>query len=217
MGDGVLHKANASIWSKSQAKKFNATTVSDGIVRHANASTWFRNYPMEELHTQTFNVVWTQAYNGSGVFLDPATWGDHPRSGDSINFQGLFGFDRTAMQNFVAGGVIQSIRFTSKFIHPTHAGNPVVSFAPHIYTSKPSSYNGNNANKNHSATSTYTQTGSDIIRTITLPNGAWLNGSFGGVLIYGTATAGNSARFAGKTTSHSVSAYNSTIEITVLK
>jgi hypothetical protein len=217
MGKGVLYKSNASTWSKSQSKKFTASAISTGKVRHANASTWFDNYPMEEIFTQTFGVSWTQAYNGSGVKLDSATWGDHPRCGDSVNFQGLFGFDNDAMRTFVASGVIQSIKFTCMFDDPSHAGTPVVSFAPHVYTSKPTSYNGNNANKNYATSSTFNQTGADYTRQITLPIGAWLNGSFGGVLVYAGATAGNSTRFAGKTTSHSLNGYNSVIEISVLK
>jgi hypothetical protein len=217
VSDGVLYKFNASTWSKSQSKKFNSGAISDGKVRHANASTWFDNYPMEQIFTTTFDVVWTQAYNGSGVKLDSATWGDHPRCGDSINFQGLFGFDNSAMKSFVSNGVIQSIKFTCMYDDPSHAGTPVVSFAPHVYTSKPSSYNGNQANKNYNASSTFNQTGADYTRQISLPVGAWLNGSFGGVLIYAGATAGNSVRFAGKTTSHGLNAYNSQIEISVLK
>ena len=217
MSDGVLYKANATAWTKSQSKKANATVVSDGNVKHANATTWFKNYPMEQVFTQSFGVVWTHAYNGSGVQLDPATWGDHPRAGDSVNFQGLFGFDRSAMQTFVGTGVIQSIKFTCMFDDPSHAGNPIVNFAPHVYTAKPSSYNGVNANKNFSAQSTFVQSGADYTRTITLPIGAWLSGNMGGILIYADATAGNSVRFAGKTTSHTLNAYNSIIEISVLK
>ncbi len=195
----------------------SASAITDGKVQHANATTWFDNYPMETVQTQTFNVDWTQGYNGSGVKLDPATWGDHPRCGDSINFQGLFGFNNSSMQSFVAGGVVQKLEFTCMYDDPSHAGTPVVSFAPHVYTSKPSSYNGNNANKTYATSSTFNQTGSNYSRTITLPVGAWLSGSFAGVLIYASPTAGNSVRFAGKTTSHSLSGYNSTLKITVLK
>ena len=103
MSDGVLYKANASTWS--QSKKMSATAVTDGKVRHANATTWFNNYPMEQVFTETFNVTWTHAYNGAGTKLDETTWGNHPRSGDSVDFKGAWGFDRTAMRNFVADGL----------------------------------------------------------------------------------------------------------------
>ena len=217
MSDGVLYKANGSSWSKSQAKKFNGSSMSDGWVRHSNGSSWYDNYPMEQVYTQSFNVTWTQAYNGSGVKLDAATWGDHPRSGDSINFQGLFGFDRNAMLAFVENGVVQSIKFTCMFDDPSHAGNPTVNFCPHNYASKPSSWSGNNLNKNYKATSKFYQTGSDYTRTIDLPVSAWNNVNMCGVAIYGTTAAGDSARFAGKTTSNGMNAYTSKLEIKVLK
>jgi hypothetical protein len=217
MGKGVLYKANGSAWSKSQAKKANGSAWSNGKVQHANGSVWYDNFPMEQVYTQTFNVVWTQAYNGSGVKLDAATWGDHPRSGDSVNFQGLFGFDRNAMVAFVAGGVVQSLKFTCMFDDPSHAGNPTVNFCPHVYTSKPNSWSAANLNKNYKATSQFYQTGADFARTITLPVSAWNNVNMSGVAIYGTTAAGDSARFAGKTTSHGMNAYTSKLEIQVLK
>jgi hypothetical protein len=217
LSDGVLYKANATTWSKSQSKKMNASAISDGQVRHANATTWFDNYPMEQVFTQEFDVVWTQAYNGSGVKLDAATWGDHPRCGDSANFQGLFGFDRTAIANFISGGVVQSVKFSCRFDDPSHAGSPTVNFCPHIYTSKPTTWSSSQLNKNYKATSQFLQTGADYTRTITLPTGALTNVNMAGVAIYATTAAGDSARFAGKTTSHDLSWFNSSLEIQVLK
>lgn len=217
MADGVLYKANGTTWTGSQAKKSNGTTLTANVIKHSNGTTWYDNFPMEQIYTQNFNVVWTQGYNGSGVFLDPPTWGDHPRSGGSVNFQGLFGFDRAAMQAFVASGVIQSIKITVMFDDPAHAGNPVVNFCPHVYASKPGSWDGNNLNKNYAATSTFVQTGADFTRQITLPVGAWLSGNMGGVAIYGTTAAGDSCVFAGKTTALGLNSYNSVLEISVLK
>lgn len=217
MSDGVLYKANGSVWTKSLARKAQGSIYTDTVVKHANGSVWYDNFPMEQVYTQKFNVVWTQAYNGSGVKLDPATWGDHPRSGDSVNFQGLFGFDRTAMLNFVEGGVVQALKFTCMFDDPSHAGNPTVNFCPHIYASKPTSFSSTYINKNYKATSQFNQTGANYTRTINLPLTAWNNVNFCGVAIYGTTAAADSARFAGKTTSHSLNAYTSQVEIQVLK
>jgi hypothetical protein len=217
MADGVLYKANGAVWSKSQAKKANGAVWSNGVVKHANGLDWFDNYPMEQLYTQEFDVVWTQAYNGSGVKLDPATWGDHPRCGDSANFQGLFGFDRTAIANFISGGVIQSVKFSCKFDDPSHSGSPTVNFCPHIYTSKPTTWSSSQLNKNYKATSQFLQTGADYVRTITLPVGALANVNMAGVAIYATSASADSARFAGKTTSHNLSWFNSSLEVTVLK
>lgn len=217
MSDGVLYKSNGTTWTKSLAKKLGGAVISDTVVQHSNGTTWYKNFPMEQNYTQTFGVVWTQGYNGSGVFLDAATWGDHPRSGGSANFQGLFGFDRTAMVNFVAGGVVQSIKITVMFDDPAHAGNPTVNFCPHVYTSKPSSWNGNSLNKNYAATSQFVQTGGDFTRQISLPVGAWLSGNMAGIAIYGTTAAADSVRFAGKTTGFDLNSYNSVLEIVVYK
>lgn len=218
MSDGVLYKSNGTTWTKSVCKRSEAgTSIVDGVLKHSNGVTWYDNYPMEQVYTQSFSVVWTQAYNGSGVKLDTGTWGDHPRSGDSANFQGLFGFDRTAMVDFVEGGVIQSIKITVMFDDPSHAGNPTVNFCPHTYTSKPTTWSSANLNKTYKTTSQFNQTGSNYTRTITLPDGAWLGGNMGGIAIYGTTAAADSARFAGKTTSHDMTWYNTQLELQVLK
>jgi hypothetical protein len=217
MSDGVLYKYNATTWSKSQAKKSNASTISDGVVRHANASTWFDNYPMEQLYDQTFDVVWTQGYNGAGAKLDAATWGDHPKSGDTIDFKGAWGFDRNAMRDFVADGVVQWVKIQVKFIDPAHAGNPDVWFAPHTYTAKPAEWSEANVNTAYQVHEIYTQTGGDIIRTMTFPAEAWLDGNLGGFRADGSAAAADSATFAGVTTSHGITAFNSRITIQVLK
>lgn len=218
MGKGELLKANATAWSKSQSQKMNATTASDGKVQHANATTWFDNYPMETVQEQYFNVVWTQAYNGSGVKLDAATWGDHPRAGDSIGFRGLWGFDNAAMKSFVGTGTIQKLQVEVMFDDPSHAGNPSLRFGAHIYKSKPSSANWNDINNLYTTDSQFMQTGSNYTRWITLPNAAWIDGNMGGMAVWATAnTAGNSARFAGKTTSHSMNSFNTRLLIQVLK
>jgi curved DNA-binding protein CbpA len=217
MADGVIYKYNATTFSESQAKKFNASAISDGRVRHANATTWFDNYPMEREFTETFPVSWTHGYNGAGAKLDEATWGNHPRSGDSVDFKGVWGFDRTAMRNFVADGRITLIQLKIKFIDPSHAGNPSVWFAPHTVTSKPTQWNEANVNTSYQVKSIFYQTGSDIVRTITFSDAAWMGGNLAGFRADGTTAAGDSARFAGTTTSHGVNAYTSQITIRVIK
>jgi hypothetical protein len=198
----------------------SATTVLDGRVKHANATTWYDNYPMEQLFTQTFNVTWTQGFNGSAVRLDSATYGNHPRSGDTVNFHGFFGFDRPAMQAFVAGGVVHSIKITVMFVDPAHSGNPTVNFGPHTYLNWSEAVNAGNFNKLNKSivtTSQFVQTGGNFTRTISLPVSAWSGGQMGGVGIWGTATAANSARFAGDQTSNGVTAYTTQLELQVLK
>ena len=72
---------------------------------------WQLNYPMEaKSTTATFNAFGPRL-NESGTKLDSATWGDHPRAGDSIDFIGLWGFDNNAMKAFVGDGKIEKIQF----------------------------------------------------------------------------------------------------------
>ena len=217
MADGVLYKSSASGWSKTVCKKSSASGWTDGKVQHSNGSNWFDNYPMEQLYESYFNVQWTQGYNGAGVKLDAGTWGDHPKSGDSIDFKGVWGFDRAAMQSFVGNGVIQQIKLEIKLQDPGHQGNPDVWFAPHTYTSKPAPWNEANVFTEHQVKSTFVQTGGAITRWITFPPAAWMGGNLAGFRADGAAEASDSATFAGKTTSHGITAFNSRIYIQVLK
>lgn len=219
MSDGVLYKSNGTTWTKSVNKRMNGTATTDGIVKHSNGSTWYNNYPMEQLYESYFNVTWTHGYNGSGVKLDETTWGNHPRSGDATsNFYGLWGFDRVAMQNFVSTGIVQNIQIEVMFDDPSHTSNPVVNFFPHTYTALPASYSGTYGNTTYTQQETFVQTGADFTRWVTLPVGAWLSGNFAGVVCHApSATAGNSCRFAGTTTSNGLNGFNTRVLIQVLK
>jgi hypothetical protein len=220
LGKGYLYKSTATTWSKSTCKYSNkaGTTMLDGTVQHSDGASWHSNYPMEQLYEQYFNVVWTQAYNGSGVKLDAGTWGDHPRCGDTANFRGLWGFDNAAMKSFVSGGIVQGIQIEVMFDDPSHTGNPDTIFGVHIYKSKPTSATMDNINTLYTTASKFTQTGSDFRRWITLPTNAWIGGDMGGVAVWAAAaTAVNSARFAGDTTSHNLDAFNTRLWIQVMK
>jgi hypothetical protein len=215
MSDGVLYKANATTWSKSQSKKFNATTISDGNIKHANASAWFKNYPMEQEYTQNFSVQWTQGYNGSGIKLDPATWGDDLFTGDTVGFQSMLGFDKNAIQSFVGNGQILSVKLHINLKSTSTNGSPDVYFCPHVYASLPSSLNLSNWNKNyrssfHFPNKAYGGYWVDLTKDhIKNPStGAFWNG----IAMYGfTNTAEDSGRWTGK------SGYNSELQIKVLK
>lgn len=143
MGKGVLYKFNASTWSKSQAKKFNATTISNGKVRHANASDWFDNYPMEQSYTETFNATWSQGYNGSGTALDAGVWQGNIITGSTTNYKGMFGFNQSAIQNFISGGTVTELKLHINCYETTTNGAPDITIGKHSYSSKPSgSWNG---------------------------------------------------------------------------
>lgn len=146
MADGVLYKANATTWSKSQCKKMNATAVTDGVVKHANATTWFNNYPMETLQTKTFTATWSQGFRGDGVRLDDGVWQGNILVGSTTNYRGMFGFDKNAIQAFLGSGDfgnVQSARLLINCYETTTNGSPDVTIGKHSYSSEPSgSWNG---------------------------------------------------------------------------
>jgi hypothetical protein len=214
MSDGVLYKANATTWSKSQAKKFNATTISDGQARHANATSWFDNYPMEQSYVSTFAATWSQGWRGDGVRLDDGVWQGNILVGSTTNYRGMIGFSQSAIAAFIAGGTVTSARLLINCYETTTNGAPDVEIGKHSYTSKPAgtwslqnSYWGDLANLHvpNKATGGY---------WVTLnPSQILYNGvAIGGVALRGqAATDENHGKFSG------VSSFSSKLEITVLK
>ena len=150
MSDGVLYKANASAWSKSVAKKFNATAVSDGQVKHANATAWFRNYPMETEQTKTFHATWSNGWRGDGVKLDVGVWNHNILVGSTTNYMGMWGFNKADIQawlkpNVDFGGVTKALLYINCYETTTN-GSPDVYIGKHSYSSEPAgTWNGANA------------------------------------------------------------------------
>jgi len=215
MSDGVLYKANATTWTKSQSKKFNASAVSDGVVKHANASTWYKNYPMEQLYTQKFNATWSQGWMGDGTRLDDTAWFNRIITGSTTGYRGMYGFNQSAIASFIGSGVVQSARLHLKCYETTLNGSPDVQFGKHSYTSEPSgTWTGQNTDwTNYS--------------TLHVPNqaigGYWVNLNASqirmsnGVAIGGIALRGatNTSEDMGKFSSYSD--FVTELEITVLK
>jgi hypothetical protein len=226
---GVVYKNNGTTWTKCTVKDTGngtSTTWDDGKIQHwyAGGNKWEDNYPMEQLYEQYFNVTWTHGYKwGTGQILDEATWGNHPRCGDATaDFCGMWGFDNTALKNFVTStGKIQKLQIEVMFDDPTHASNPYVYFGAHTYAQSTAPTSFSQSKVNTTSTNivyhTFVQTGADFSTWITLPITAYLSGTMGGVYVHASATAGNSARFAGKTTSNGLNAYTSRLYVQVLK
>ena len=143
MGKGVLWKANTSTWSKTICKKFTTSTMSDGKIRHADTTNWYDNYPMEQYFTETFNATWSQGYNGSGTALDAGVWQGNIITGSTTNYKGMFGFNQSAIQNFISGGTVTELKLLINCYETTANGSPDVTIGKHSYSSKPSgSWNG---------------------------------------------------------------------------
>jgi hypothetical protein len=140
MSDGVLYKFNASTWSKSVCKKFNASAVSDGVVKHANASSWFKNYPMEQYYTQQFNATWSQGWKWDGTRLDEGVWQENIITGSSTGYRGMLGFNQSAIQAFLGPaqfGNVTSAKLWINCYETTTNGSPDVQIGKHSYSSKP--------------------------------------------------------------------------------
>jgi hypothetical protein len=216
MSDGVLYKFNATTWSKSQSKKLNATTISDGKVRHANATTWYDNYPMEQSYTQTFSATWSQGWLGNGTRLDDGVWDGNIITGSTTNYRGMFGFNKTAIADFIEDGTVTAARLHINCYETTTNGAPDVEFGKHNYTAEPSGTWDGVAGTNWSNLS-----------TLHVPNqatgGYWVTlnpaqirltdgTAIGGIALRGaSATDEDMGKFSG------ISSYNTQLEITVLK
>jgi hypothetical protein len=219
MADGVLYKANATTWTKSQAKKFNAATMTDGQVRHANATTWYDNYPMEQYYTKTFNATWSQGWRGDGVRLDDGVWKGNVLVGSTTGFRGMFGFDQAAIQAFLGPakyGNVTSARLLINCYETTTNGSPDVAIGKHSYSSKPAgTWTGQNTDYGNGAT-LHVPNGATGGYWVTLPNATitLVDGytAIGGIALKATSnTDENHGKFSG------VSSFTTKLEITVLK
>lgn len=218
MADGVLYKANATAWSKTVNKRFNATTVIDGNVKHANATTWFKNYPMIQSYTQTFNATWSQGWKGDGTALDDTAWYGNIITGSTTNYRGMLGFSQSAIASFIGSGTVTAAKLLVNCYETTTNGAPDVQLGKHSYTAEPaqgSTWNGS------------TNTDWTNFATLHVPNqalgGYWVtlhpdqirmsNGvAIGGIALRGaTATSEDMGKFSG------VSSFNSQLQITVSK
>lgn len=215
MSDGVLYKFNATTWSKSQAKKFNATSISDGVVKHANASAWFKNYPMEQLYTDTFTATWSQGWRGDGVRLDDGVWQGNILVGSTTNYRGMFGFDQSKIAAFIGSGVVQSAKLLVNCYETTTNGSPDVIIGKHAYNSKPAG--------------TWTEQNTDWtnLSNLHVPNqalgGYWVTLSpsqirlWNGVAVGGFVLKGQAATDENHGKFNGVSSFTTKLEITVLK
>lgn len=225
MGKGVVWKCNGSAWSKSQVKDTGngtSTAWDDGLIKHWNsvASTWDMNYPMETLQTKTFTATWSQGWRGDGVRLDDGVWKGNIITGSTTNYRGMFGFNKTDIQNFLGTGDfgnVQSAKLLINCYETTSNGSPDVVIGKHSYTGEPSgNWNGatnadwgdasslhvsNNALGGYWVTLNPTQITLSDKRT-----------AIGGVALRGaSATNEDMGKFNG------VSSYATKLEITVLK
>jgi len=219
VGKGVLYKANDTTWTKSQAKKFDNTTMHDGKVMHANDTTWYDNYPMEQYYTQTFNATWSQGWKGDGTRLDEGVWQENILVGSTTGFRGMLGFNQAAIQAFLGSGAFGNVTSANLLVNcyeTTTNGSPDVQFGKHSYGSKPAgTWTGQNCDWGdlsalhvpNKATGGYwvalhpTQ--------ITLANGVTAIGGF--ALRGETNTDENHGKFNG------ILSFNSQLQITVLK
>lgn len=201
MAQDVLYRNNGSGWSKSQCKRFSSTGMSDGVVKNSNGSSWDENYPMEQEYTATFNCQWTQGYNGNGIKLDSATWGDNLYVGDDSSgpkgMRSYIGYDGDAIADFIAGGRVTSVVFYVNLYKTSLNGSPDVHFRPMSLKSAPSSW-----------TDSTVQSGEDVNKhfpnkgyggyAISAPT-TFVNENFQGIALYPYyATAEDAGRFTGK-------------------
>jgi hypothetical protein len=217
MAKGVIYKCNGTTWSKPTVQDTgnDTSTVWDaGVIKHCNGSTWYDNYPMEQYYTQTFNATWSQGWKGDGTRLDDTAWYGNIITGSTTNYMGMLGFSQSAINSFIAGGTVTSLRLLINCYETTLNGAPDVVIGKHSYTSEPAgTWTGQNSYYGDSS-------------ALHVPNGAtggyWVTlktsqATYNGVAIGGIALKGASATSEDMGKFSGVSSFTSKLEVTVLK
>jgi len=220
MGKGVLYKYTTSSQSKTICKKYTTSAENDGRIYHYDISNQYTNYPMEEYYTYTFDATWSQGWRGDGVRLDDGVWQGNILTGSTTNYRGMFGFNKTAIQNVLGPGDFGNVTSAKLWVNcyeGTTYGSPDIQIGKHSYTGEPSgNWNGT------------TNADWGDYSTLHVPNPNWggyvitLNNTqitlsdrrtaIGGFALRGaTALNEDSGKFNG------VSSYNTKLEITVYK
>jgi hypothetical protein len=215
---GDFQKDQDTTWNDTITKKFNNKAGTTGKVMHATSNEWHENYPQTKLYEQYFNVAWTQGYNGSGAKLDYSVHGDHPKAGDTFGFIGLFGFNNADLKSFVDNGEVQNIQIEVAVDSNISGVSPDIYFGSHFYWEKPNTVNWQYIDSQYKTLTRFVNYGYDYRKWVQIPIEGWWNGTLGGIAVWGeTSTAADYARFAGKTTSHQMIAFNSRLFVKVLK
>lgn len=149
MVKGVVWKCNAAgQWSKCIVQDTgNGTSAvyDQGKIQHWNVAenVWHDNYPMEQPYTETFDATWTQSYMGDGTQLYRGSfWLDDLVVGDDENFRALIGFNKSAIQSHINGGVVTDVKLLINLKETSLNGNPDVYFGKYTYSTYPTSYTG---------------------------------------------------------------------------
>jgi hypothetical protein len=138
LSDGVLYKMSATAVTKSQCKKMSATAVTDGIVRHADADEWFKNYPMTQIVTRTWNSIDSHSWRN-----DFKIWSNDDKDPLQGQYAGygwykgcwFFGSD---LRNTVVGKPISKIRAYVQRANKSGYAAPVgVRLMPHKHSTRP--------------------------------------------------------------------------------
>jgi hypothetical protein len=213
----IFQVGNGSSWYEKTVSPNNGASFHERTVKVGNGSAWYTSYPRESYWTETFNATWSQGWRGDGVPLHDTSWYGNIITGSTTNYRGMLGFNRDAMRDFIADGIVTDVRLLINCYETTANGSPDVQIGKHIWLSEP--YEGWNWNGSEGADwSDYTP--------LHVPNqalgGYWVvlrpsqmsmgGGTIGGVALRGaTATNEDMGKFNG------VGSFTSKLQITVLK
>jgi hypothetical protein len=130
---------SATAASHSQSKKMSASAVSDGQVKHANATTWFKNYPMIQIVTKTWNNIDSDSWRN-----DFKIWSNDdndPLQGEYAGYGWYKGcwFFGSDLRNTVKGKKISKIRaYVTRANRSGYSTGVGVRLMPHAHPTKPS-------------------------------------------------------------------------------
>jgi hypothetical protein len=137
LADKLFKVGNGSAWYERPVYAMNGAGKHERTVKVGNGSSWYVNYPRIKEYSAYFGCTWTQGYNKSNTHLWDPTWGDKIYVGGADGFKSLIGFDKNAIQAFVAGGYITQVVLLINLEGTSLNGHPTVNFLPHAYTSEP--------------------------------------------------------------------------------
>jgi hypothetical protein len=128
-------------WHERNISPSEGTAWHQRTVKVTQGTTWYESYPREQYYTQTFNATWSQGYKGNGEPLHDTAWYGNIITGSTTNFWGMLGFNKSAIQSFLAANVdfggVQSAKLWINCYETTLNGSPDVTIGKHGYAAEP--------------------------------------------------------------------------------
>jgi hypothetical protein len=143
MADKAFKVSEGTAWHERTVTPSEGTAWHERTVKVTEGTTWYENYPRAAYYTQLFDCTWTQSYEGDGTALYRGTfWKDDIVIGETTNYRGLMGFDKSKIQTFISGGTVTGLRLLINLRETSVNGKPDLQIGKYTYSTYPSTYTG---------------------------------------------------------------------------